>query len=251
MRTEKIKVLLNKRLSPEIWDAGMLLPEDMKILVLAPHPDDFDAIGLTLRKFHNSGNDIYLSVISGAASGVEDSYMADFPEQSKTEIREEEQIASCLFFGLVRENICFLHLHEDVNGDPIDDKKNFQVLSANITKISPDIIFLPHGNDTNQGHVRTYKMCKEIVGELEKSVILFLNRDPKTIEMRNDVYVVFGKKEADWKAELLRHHKSQHQRNLNQRNHGFDDRILAVNNAIASELQDNYEYAEVFEIEEV
>jgi hypothetical protein len=59
----------------------------------------------------------------------------------------------------------------------------------------------------------------------------------------------FGQEEADWKAELLRFHDSQHQRNLHTRGHGFDDRILDVNRAIALELSLPCEYAEAFEIE--
>lgn len=59
----------------------------------------------------------------------------------------------------------------------------------------------------------------------------------------------FGQDEADWKAELLRCHDSQHQRNLHARGHGFDDRILDVNKAIARELLIGDKYAEAFEIE--
>ena len=76
-----------------------------------------------------------------------------------------------------------------------------------------------------------------------------LNRDPKTIEMRQDVYSVFGEAEALWKGTLLRFHQTQHQRNLRTRQHGFDERILRVNRQTARELGGAAAYAEVFELE--
>lgn len=238
-----------KRDVPNKIFKDIILPSGIKIVILAPHPDDFDAIAVTLKKFQKCGADLALAVISGAESGVEDSFMVDFQTKSKAEIREEEQISSCLFFGLKKDNITFLHLSEDNNGDPIDNSSNHEIIKNYIVKLSPDIIFLPHGNDTNMGHVRTYAMCKQVINETTLKPILFLNRDPKTIKMRNDAYVVFNEEEANWKGELLKYHKSQDQRNLNQRGHGFDERVLAVNRKIAKELPEEFNYAEVFEIE--
>jgi hypothetical protein len=76
-----------------------------------------------------------------------------------------------------------------------------------------------------------------------------LIRDPKTVAMLMDAYTAFGEEEAGWKARLLRLHQSQHQRNLNTRKMGFDDRILGVNRQAAKELQIPAPYAEAFEWE--
>ena len=46
-------------------------------------------------------------------------------------------------------------------------------------------------------------------------LVAFLNRDPKTVQMRCDVYLGYGEKIAGLKGELLRFYQSQHQRNLN------------------------------------
>jgi len=75
-----------------------------------------------------------------------------------------------------------------------------------------------------------------------------LIHDPKTIQMRHDLYTVFGEDEAEWKGQLLRFHQSQHQRNLRTRQYGFDERILKVNRQIARELQASASYAEGFEL---
>ena len=114
---------------------------------------------------------------------------------------------------------------------------------------TPDIIFLPHGNDTNNGHRAVYAMVRQIASRSTFPLALLLIRDPKTISMRTDLYLSFGEGEAAWKAELLRFHDSQHQRNLNTRGYGFDERILRHNRQIAREMSLNEPYAEAFELE--
>ena len=69
--------------------------------------------------------------------------------------------------------------------------------------------------------------------------------------MRVDAYMPFGEEEAQWKAQLLRIHDSQHQRNLRSRGYGFDERILQGNRASARELGLKEEYAEVFEVQQL
>ena len=72
--------------------------------------------------------------------------------------------------------------------------------------------------------------------------------DPKTIEIHPNYYSGFEAVAADWKGQLLRCHTSQHQRNLNQRQHGFDDRILNFNRQSSTEFNLPEPYAEVFEV---
>lgn len=223
----------------------MKIPNDLKVLVLAPHPDDFDAIAVTMKIFRENANHIELAVISGGESGVEDSFCKNHPGMTKAHIREKEQIESCKFFGLSESQINFLHLNEDNNGDPVESEENLKILGVYIAKINPDIVFMPHWNDTNAGHQRSYSMFKKIA----RGIKIYLNLDPKTIEIRQDIFTLFNEEDAEWKAKLLRYHKSQHQRNLNTRNHGFDERILRINRLIAKESSCPAPYAEVFEID--
>ncbi|MBP1768990.1 MAG: hypothetical protein H6P98_3105, partial [Candidatus Aminicenantes bacterium] len=67
--------------------------------VLAPHPDDFDAAGVTLRLFQRNGNRVSLAVLTSGASGVEDGFCSPPARAEKARIRENEQRASCRFFG--------------------------------------------------------------------------------------------------------------------------------------------------------
>jgi LmbE family N-acetylglucosaminyl deacetylase len=98
------------------------IDNSQRILVLAPHPDDFDAIGVSLRYFDGNRNPIYLAVATSGASGVEDSFCSPPTREAKGKLREEEQRASCRYFGLPEENLTFLRLEEDQEGHTLEDK---------------------------------------------------------------------------------------------------------------------------------
>lgn len=224
-------------------------PRSLPLLVLAPHPDDFDAIGVTMRFFHQNGNPIEVAVATTGASGVQDSFCMQPTLQQKSEIREQEQRESCRFFGLPESNLAFLRLAEDKNGRLLENKSNLQRVNAQFQKLQPKMVFLPHWNDTNLTHQRVYDIFQRLAGEEEYSLIAFLNRDPKTIQMRNDIYTEFDETDAAWKAELLRFHRSQQQRNQDQRGYGMDERILRTDRQSAKACSLEMPYAEAFELE--
>jgi LmbE family N-acetylglucosaminyl deacetylase len=223
-------------------------PPEARLLVLAPHPDDFDAIGVTLRYFRDLGNEVRLTVISPSWSGVEDSFCPNPSPEEKAALREEEQLQSCALFGIPARHVVFLRLPEDRNGDPVDDDANFSMLSGHLSEIRPQVVFCPHGNDPNPGHFRTFRMLWRHVGLAGFPGLVLLNRDPKTVSMQAHLLKYFGGEEARWKGSLLRCHASQQQRNLHVRGYGFDERIHRVNRQIASEFPGNGPYAEVFEV---
>jgi len=223
------------------------IPGGLRMLVIGPHPDDFDANGVTLRYLHENGSIIRVAVISGG-SGVEDSYCWPPTLEVKEKIRQKEQRESCRFFGLDDASLIFLKLENDSEDQPIESEANRGILTELITSFRPDIVFIPHGNDTNQAHRTVYAMVKDVLSRIGFPVTAFLSRDPKTISMHTDLFMPFDEEQAEWKAQLLRFHDTQHQRNLNTRGHGLDDRILAVNRLIASELGLDAPYAEAFEL---
>jgi len=146
--------------------------------------------------------------------------------------------------------VTFLRIEEDRAGHPADTENNLEILHQHFLNVHPDIVCLPHGNDSNTGHQRIYSMFRRLASSAGYPLVALLNRDPKTLSMRIDACMTFGKKDAEWKGGLLRFHQSQHQRNLNVRRHGFDDRILMVNRQIAGELPSGKPlYAEAFELE--
>ena len=219
-----------------------------KLLMLAPHPDDFDAIGVTLRFLSSCGNPLQV-IVACTGSGVDDSYRPGLSIAGKAQLRKREQRNSAHFFGLPSDCLTFLHLENDDDDQPLDDKKNLDKLGSLILQKGPDIIFLPHGNDTNSGHKAIYSLVHQYALSSNLPIALLLIRDPKTVSMRTDLYLPFDESDAEWKAELLRFHASQQQRNLSTRGHGFDERILEHNRQIASELSLEHHYAEAFEVE--
>jgi len=225
----------------------LALPSSLRILVLAPHPDDFDAIAVTLQFLSRNGNPIAAGVAL-TGSGVEDDYLPGLTRADRTALREQEQRRSLQFFGLPDNCLTFLSLSNDEGDQPKDCPENFAALQALVAEKTPDVVFLPHGNDTNSGHRVMYSLLVKIAQRSDRMLTALLNRDPKTIDMRIHLYMPFGQEEAVWKAEMLRFHDSQHQRNLRSRGHGFDDRILALNRAIAQELSLARKYAEAFEL---
>lgn len=212
-----------------------------RVAVLAPHPDDFDAIGVTMRNLHRGGSRIELAVLTGGANGVPDGFAGARTPLEKARVREAEQRASCAFFGLPEEQLSFLRL--------AGDRTDLERVGAFLSSAHPDLIFLPHGNDTNATHRHVYALLRSVEKGAGLKATAYLNRDPKTIAMRHDVLTFFGPEEAAWKRELLRHHASQHARNLASYGHGIDERVLAVNRKVAEEAGRPGEFAEAFEIE--
>lgn len=247
MDTDIKKLIVNVLAQSPCSLMSLAIPPCFRILMLGPHPDDFDSVGVTLRLLKENANRIDAGV-GRSVTGIEDSYHPSLTPEMKAQIRENEQRTSCLSFGLPMKNLTFLDLEEDEEG-PVNSSKNTDDLRKYLLPRQPDIVFLPHGNDTNGGHRSVYAMVSKLTPELGKPLALFLSMSPRTVDMRIDAYTQFGEDEANWKGHLLRIHDSQHQRNLNTRGHGFDHRVLETNRAAAQQLSIEAPYAEAFQIE--
>jgi len=217
-----------------------------RCLVLAPHPDDFEVAAVTLRRLEQAGVELFLEVLTGGASGVEDCFAATWEE--KTAAREGEQMESCRRFGLPESRVRFHRLAEDDAGHMLGDKDNEDRVREILDRVDADAVVLPHGSDTNADHRRTFRMFDCWARDRESPPLALLVRDPKTLGMRLDLVVAFGEEDAEWKAELLRCHSSQQERNLRNRGYGLDARILGVNREIAVEAGLDAPHAEGFEL---
>jgi len=222
-------------------------PSEARLLVLAPHPDDFDMIGVTLRWFRDRGNPIFLAVVSLSPGGVGDDFRSPATPEAKAVVREDEQRLSCRYFGLPGEHLTFLRLAEDAEGHTLERPENRDRVRAHLFEVRPDLVFLPHGNDPNTGHRRTARLLAGLAPELPLPLAALFCRDPKTVSMRYDLFTPFEEEEAAWKATLLRFHASQQQRNLNRRGKGLDERILDNNRSTARDCPGQAPYAEGFE----
>ena len=240
------------------------LPECGRILVLGPHPDDPESVAVTCRLLMQSGCEIWYAIASMSPSGVEDEYFQGGQnrdsislQEKKSKIRQKEQIRSAEIFGLPPDRLAFLGIEEDKE---LDSPKNLTRIREHLESVGPDIVIMPIGKDPNQTHAwvcQAFRKCaNDLTLKTEKPIVALYNEDPKTIEIRKDLFVLFGEEGADWKGALLRVHDSQQERNIHGRGMGFDERILRMNHLswrhlveISTPVGLSAKYAEVFEIE--
>lgn len=217
------------------------LPGTGCALALSPHPDDPDAVAVTLRMLQQGGWDLYWAILTSGWSGVQDTLVG--PDQSaKQHLREVEQSASARLFGLPTSHLFFLRLDENDRGELSPTAENRHRLFCSLEEFEPDLVLLPHGEDTNATHHLTYQWLTEWAGQARQNLVLLGNEDPKTQAFRLDLQVVFGETSATWKASLLECHRSQSLRNQATRGITFAQRILEVNRRAVGE------YAERFQV---
>lgn len=121
--------------------------DHLKILVLAPHPDDdIFALGGTLTKFAKNRDEITILYLcdgsKGTSSGIRDSSMII---KRKKEAKEATQ---CL--GI--ENLIFWGYRD---GQLTSNSTSTKALAEVILKLKPDIIFLPSLSDNHPDHLVT------------------------------------------------------------------------------------------------
>lgn len=206
------------------------LPGAGRALALAPHPDDPDAIAVTLRLLFQGGWDLAWAILTPAWSGVRDDFVGPSREL-KIQAREAEQRAAARLFGLPESHLFFLKLTENSRGELAEEEGNRERLFAFLNERFPDLVLLPWREDTNASHRLTYRWFSEWAAQAGHPVVALGNEDPKTTSFHPVFQVVFGEETARWKASLLECHRSQSARNLATRGITFAERILSMNRA--------------------
>lgn len=121
----------------------------MKILAIAPHPDD-EVLGCggTLLKYSKEGDEIYLCVATKA-------YAPDWPEEFlKNRPKEIEKAGRILNI----KKTYFLDFHT-VKLDTVPQKELIGRLSDCINEIKPDMLYIPHRGDLHKDHRLIFEAC--------------------------------------------------------------------------------------------
>ncbi len=114
----------------------------MKVLVIAPHPDD-EVLGCggTIKKYTDKGDKVYLCVATCAYT----------PNWSEEFIKNRKKEIECSNKVLGIEKTFFLDL-PTVKLDTIPQNKINDLISKCVDEIKPEIIYIPHRGDLNKDH---------------------------------------------------------------------------------------------------
>jgi hypothetical protein len=123
-------------------------------------------------------------------------------------------------------------LAENAEGNLAETETNRERFNAYLTAIAPDLVQLPHLEDSHPTHRLVYRWFAAWAQSCGRPIHALGNADPKTLAFRPDLVITFGAETAAWKAELLECHRSQSTRNQAVRGITFAERILAVNRAM-------------------
>lgn len=114
----------------------------MKILIIAPHPDD-EVLGCggTIKKYINRGEEVYLCIVTKAYT----------PDWSQEFIDNRKKEIACANKVLGIKKTFFLDL-PTVKLDTVPQKKLNDLISECIEKVRPEILYIPFGGDINKDH---------------------------------------------------------------------------------------------------
>ena len=114
----------------------------MKILIIAPHPDD-EVLGCggTIKKWTKEGNECYLCIVTKA-------YAPDWTEEY-IENKKKEVDNSAKILGI--KKVFFLNL-PTVKLDTIGQKDINDAITRCIEEVGPEVLCIPHRGDLNKDH---------------------------------------------------------------------------------------------------
>jgi len=114
----------------------------MKILIIAPHPDD-EVLGCggTIVKHVNRGDEVYLCIVT---KGYIPDWSEEFLKNRPKEIEKANKI-----LGI--KKTYFLD-YPTVKLDTIPQKELNEAISKVVNEVKPDILYIPHKGDLNKDH---------------------------------------------------------------------------------------------------
>lgn len=114
----------------------------MKILVIAPHPDD-EVLGCggTIKKCSEKGDEVFLCIVTKA-------YIPDWPEDFIEEREREIKSSS----EILKIKKTFFLGFPTVKIDTVPQKQLNDSISKVIVEVDPETVFIPFSGDINKDH---------------------------------------------------------------------------------------------------
>lgn len=139
--------------------------ESKKVLILAPHCDDgtLGAGGL-IQKTLKSGGQVKVAIVTDC----------DYHKTGAT--RRNESISALKQLGLSKENVSFLNFPErgeNMQGDINEETSISKSISQLVDGFSPDVVVLPHPNDTHSDHAITGKAGEIVLKDKDNIKIMY------------------------------------------------------------------------------
>ena len=141
-----------------------------KILILSPHPDD-DILGCggTIRLHSLKGDKVkVIYLTSGGAGGQMDTKKLE-------QLRQKEAQQALLFLG---ENIEHIFLSGEDGFLSRYDKELLNLLTDELRRYQPEVVYLPHFQDGHRDHQETYFIGKEAILRCGANCFPFLKYPP-------------------------------------------------------------------------
>lgn len=121
----------------------------MKVLIIAPHPDD-EVLGCggTISKHAKQGDSVYLCIVT---KGYTPDWSKEFLRNRPLEIEKSSEI-----LGI--KKTYFLDFPA-VKLDTIPQAKLNDAISEVVNEVNPDVLFIPHKGDLNRDHRLVFESC--------------------------------------------------------------------------------------------
>jgi len=121
----------------------------MKVLIIAPHPDD-EVLGCggTIKKYTKAGNDVFLCVVTKA-------YAPDWTEKYLQDKLIDIKKSNAAL-GIKKT---YLLGFSTVKLDAIPQKELNDKISAVIKTVDPDILYIPYVGELNKDHRLVFEAC--------------------------------------------------------------------------------------------
>lgn len=125
-----------------------------RVLVFSPHPDD-DLIGCggSIAKHIKQENQVTIVYMTSGDAGS-----LKYSKEELTKIREEETEEAAKIFGL--NDLIFLR---NPDGYVEYNKDNLVKIISVIREKKPNLIYIPHENDSHKDHAKTHELVTEAI----------------------------------------------------------------------------------------